>query len=91
MAPIDAELTNERIQAEVRDYILREFLAGTSPDELEMETPLITGGVLDSIATVILVSFLEGEYGVEFRPHEMDPDYLDTIELIARTVMAKRS
>jgi acyl carrier protein len=73
----------------IRDYILREFLPGESPETLSNNTPLITGGILDSISTIKLVAFLEAEFGVEMHPHEMSPDYLDTVELIA-TLVAER-
>ncbi len=41
--------TLPEIETIVRDYILREFLPGEDPAELTEETPLITGGILDSI------------------------------------------
>jgi acyl carrier protein len=77
------------ITAEVKEYILKEFLPGAEPDELDGTTGLVTGGVLDSISTVKLVSFLENRYGVEFRAHEMDAEHLDSLELIAATVASK--
>ena len=66
----------EDIKAEVKEYILNEFLPGESPDSVDDKTPLITGGVLDSIATIKLIAFLEERYGVQIEPHEMNPDYL---------------
>ena len=44
------------IKASVKEYILAKFLPGENPDMLEDDTPLITGGVIDSISTVELVS-----------------------------------
>lgn len=77
------------IKHDVRQYILEEFLVGADPSELEDDTPLITGGILDSISTVRLVTFLEDTFHVQFQAHEMDADHLDTIEMIARTVESK--
>jgi len=74
----------------VKDYILREFLAGENPDELKPETPLISGGILDSIATVKLVSFLESSFAIKVEPHEIDVENLNTLDLIARMVDSKR-
>jgi acyl carrier protein len=48
-----------QIKEDVKEFILREFLPGESPQELTDSTPLITGGILDSLATIKLVSFLE--------------------------------
>ncbi len=83
--------TAEEIKASVKDYILTKFLPGEDPNLLEDSTPLITGGVLDSISTVELVSFLEEQFGVEFEAHEMSADYLDTLDTIASTVQSKNA
>jgi len=50
--------TMEEIRQTVKSYILKEFLFGENPDELTDSTPLITGGILDSIATLKLVAFM---------------------------------
>ena len=73
-----------------RSYIIREFLPGESPDSLTTTTPLITSGILDSIGTVRLVSFLEEEYGVQLEAHEMGVDSLNTLADIAQLVSSKR-
>lgn len=78
------------IQATVKQYILKEFLPGENPDELNESTPLITGGILDSISTVQLVAFLEKTFGVEFQAHEINADYLDSLARIAETVQKKQ-
>jgi len=75
----------------VKTYILDEFLVGENPEALTPDTPLIKSGVLDSIATLKLVAFLEEHYGVEFQAHEMSPDYLDTLSDIAHTVESKQA
>jgi acyl carrier protein len=83
------ESTEAEIKATVKDYILNEFLPGERPEELDDATALITTGVLDSIATVKLISFLEERYGVEFEAHEMSADHLNTLPDIARVVRTK--
>ena len=40
---------------QIKDFIMAEFLPGESPDELTDTTPLISGGILDSIATRLRV------------------------------------
>jgi acyl carrier protein len=76
----------EDIKATVKDFVLTEFLPGESPDSLDDNTPLITGGILDSIATVKLISFLEERFAVQIDPHEMNADYLNFLPDIARLV-----
>jgi acyl carrier protein len=77
------------IRAEVKDYILREFLPGADADEVDESTPLITGGILTSISTMKLVAFLESRFGIQFKAHEMGAKHLDNLGLIAATVQAK--
>lgn len=78
------------VQSAVKAYILDEFLPGANTSELTPSTPLISGGILDSLATVKLVAFLEEHYGITVEPHEASVDYLDTIQQIGELVAVKQ-
>jgi acyl carrier protein len=52
-------------------------------------TPLISSAIIDSISTLKLVGYLEKEFNVEFEPHEVDKDNLDSIELIENFIKSK--
>jgi acyl carrier protein len=82
-------LTLPEIRAAIKGYVLKEFLRGENPDELTDATPLITGGVLDSLATIMLVSFLEERFKIEVEAHETMVDYLNTIGDMAQLVHSK--
>jgi acyl carrier protein len=77
------------ISARVKDFILAEFLPGEDAAELTGSTGLISSGVLDSLAVLKLVSFLEESFGIEVAAHEADADHLDTLDDITKLVMAK--
>ncbi|MCI0403494.1 MAG: acyl carrier protein [Acidobacteria bacterium] len=79
------------ITSVVRSYILEEFLPGEDPDELTLSTPLITGGILNSIAAVKLVAFLEETFHIRIEAHEIDKENIDTIDLIAKLVLRSRT
>ena len=79
------------IEGVVKGFILKEFLPGENPAELTDATPLITGGVLDSIATLKVVMFIEETFGITLQAHEVDSEHLDTIAQIAQLVRAKKS
>jgi acyl carrier protein len=79
------------IQSKVKEFILTEFLPGENPDGLTESTPLVTGGILDSLATLKLVLFLEETYGVTFEAHDLDAEHLDTIALIAKLVADRKN
>jgi acyl carrier protein len=82
-------MSDETKQA-VKEFVLREFLPGEDPNELQDDTPLITGGILDSIATLKLVAFLEEQFGISIAAHEADVDHLNTLNDIASLVASKR-
>jgi acyl carrier protein len=79
------------IRSAVKAYILKEFLRGEDPDELQDDTPLITGGILDSLATLKLVTFLEDRYAVTFQAYEADVEHMNTISDISGLVSSKLS
>lgn len=81
-------MSDDIIQA-VKDFILTSFLPGEDPSALTPTTPLITGGILDSLATLELVSFLEERYGIELEAHEVDASRLGTLNDIAKLVQTK--
>ena len=81
----------DEIRQTVQDYILREFLPGESPDELTDDTPLITGGILDSISTLKLVTFLEDRFDVTVEAHEAGVENLDSVGQIARLIAEKKA
>ena len=73
----------------IKGFILSEFLPGEDPSALTETTPLITGGILDSLATLRLVTFLSETFNVEVAPHEMGVEHLDTLPDIAKLVQSK--
>ena len=81
----------EEIRRQVSDYILAHFLPGEDPSELTEATPLITGGILDSIATLKLVVFLEDRFGIIVEAHEAGVENLDSVGKIAELIARKKA
>jgi len=81
---------SDAIRQVVKEYILKEFLPGEDPAQLTDELPLISGGILDSIATLKLIMHLEEKFGIVLEAHEADRDHLDTVNQIAALVAAKK-
>jgi acyl carrier protein len=77
------------IEAAIKEFILTEFLPGENPAALTSTTALVTTGILDSIATLKVVGFLEERYGVTIAPHEMDVENLNTVADMARLIGSK--
>ena len=79
----------QSIKEKVKTFILNEFLPGEDPDELTESTPLLTTGILDSIATLKLITFLEKEFDISVAAHEADSENLNTIADISNLVSSK--
>lgn len=80
----------DEIRQAVHGYILKQFLPGEDPSELTDQTPLITGGILDSIRTLKLVVFLEDRFDVVVEAHEAGVENLDSVGQIARLIATKK-
>jgi acyl carrier protein len=81
----------DNIREEIRQYILSEFLPGENASNLRDDTPLRTGGILDSVSTLAVVDFLEKRYGIEVEAHEAGVENFDSIALIAAFVESKKT
>ena len=79
------------VESEIRRYILEEFLPGEDPNNLTTTTLLISTQVLESLAILKLVAFLEGEFGVTIEAYETSEDYMDTNADMTRLVQSKKS
>ena len=88
-ADADREVAMNEIRQAVHAYILDQFLPGEDPSELTDQTPLITGGILDSIRTLKLVVFLEDKFHITVEAHEAGVENLDSVGQIARLIESK--
>ena len=78
------------VMSTIKNYILDEFLPGEDPTKLTPTTPLMSSGILDFIATLKLITFLEQEFDVHVKAHEADEEHLNTLNAICELVDSKR-
>jgi acyl carrier protein len=83
-------MERQAIHDTVKKYILDQFLPGEDPNDLADDTPLLTTGILDSLATLKLVTFLEQQFDITVDAHEADAENLNTLDLITSLVHRKR-
>ena len=84
-------MDQETIKATVKNFILNEFLPGEDPAALTDTTALVTTGILDSIAVLKAVTFLETQFGITIEPHEAVVENLNTLSDITRLVISKKA
>ncbi len=78
----------ENIKDDIKEYI-KNTIAKDENLKLENDTLLISSRIIDSISTLKMVDYLEKKFKIEFQPHEVDSDNLDSIDLIAQFVASK--
>ena len=83
--PMD-DVTND-----LRRFIVSRYLIGERPENVRNDTPLQTSGILDSLATEGLVSFVQQQFGVELDVYETSVDKFNRIEEIAASVRRKQA
>jgi acyl carrier protein len=81
----------QEIKTTVKAFILNEYLPGEDPAALTDTTPLMTTGILDSIAVLKVVTFLENQFGITIGPREAVVENMNTISDITRLVKAKKA
>ena len=71
----------------VLKYVSEEYLEADS-DPLTFETPLISGGIVDSFSMVSLKRFLENRYNIQIPDDKATPEAFDSVNRIADLVRA---
>ncbi len=73
--------------------ILKEYFVAQNEKakDLDETTSLLERGLLDSMALVKLITFLEERFGVELSDDEFDPDHFETLTAIKDLVERKQS
>lgn len=79
------------LQAEIKRYILQNFLFTEDDSVLSNSESLMDKGVVDSTGILELIMFLEETYAIKVSDAEMLPANLDSIDRIAAFVERKRS
>ena len=71
----------------ILEYVIEEYVEDEE-DEVNFETPLISGGLVDSFSMVSLKRFLEVQYKISIPDDDATPEAFDSVEKIA--VLVKR-
>ena len=81
----------EDIREDIRQFILKTYLPGESRDNLRDDTPLLTSGILDSLAVLTVASFVERQFSIELDALDTTNERFNRIQDIAATVERKQT
>ena len=76
----------ENLKQVILDYVRKEYLEEDDDRELNEDTPLISGGIVDSFSMVSLKRFLEKKNSIQIPDAEATPPAFDTVRSIAALV-----
>ncbi len=79
------------VDQRIIQFISEELLLGTRQDGIFPEESLISSGILDSLALLRLILFLEEEFGVTIEDGEVRPENFETIEAMKSFLKQKRA
>ncbi len=74
------------ISKAVLDYVKREYLEEDDDREVDVNTKLISGGIVDSFSMVSLKRFLEKKYSIQIPDADASPEAFDTVTSIVSLV-----
>lgn len=74
----------ENMKEVVRDYVIKEYVEDDT--EIGFDTPLISGGIVDSFSMVSLKRFLENKYNISLPDNEATPEAFDSVNNIVALV-----
>ena len=69
----------------VLEYVINEYLEDED-DELTYDSPLISGGIVDSFSMVSLKRFLEVKYKISIPDDKATPEAFDSVNKIVALV-----
>jgi acyl carrier protein len=81
----------EDVREAIRQFILKTYLPGESRDNLRDDTPLLTSGILDSLAALGLAAFVQERFGVELDVYDTSVERFNQIRDIAASVERRQA
>ena len=79
------------MEAIINTYISRELISKPELLPLKDDTPLLETGILDSLALLRLLVFLEEEFNVPVDDFEVIPENFETIDSICAYVRSRQN
>jgi len=75
----------DEMQKVILEYVEEEYLEDDD-EELDVDTPLISGGIVDSFSMVSLKRFIENKYNITIPDDKATPEAFDTVNKICALV-----
>jgi acyl carrier protein len=78
------EIKMSELKNAILDYVKKEYLEEDDDREITFNTPLISGGIVDSFSMVSLKRFLETRYKIQIPDAKASPEAFDSVDNIIK-------
>ena len=78
-------MDDQEMKDVILEYVIEDYLEDED-EELTYDTPLITGGIVDSFSMVSLKRFLEVKYKISLPDDKATPEAFDCVDNIVTLV-----
>lgn len=72
----------------IKTYIVEEFMPNSHIEDLPDELDLLVNGILDSLAVLKMVAYIENKYDIALEPEELDPEIFNSVNAIQALIEA---
>jgi len=84
LTKIIGEPIMDEMKEVIREYVIKEYVEDDT--KISYDTPLITGGIVDSFSMVSLKRFLENRYKISIPDDKATPEAFDSVNKIVELV-----
>ncbi len=81
--------TETQIRAEIRTFIVENFLMGDATDMPDNQGSFLKNGIIDSTGVLEVVMFLESNFGLKVEDRELLPENIDSVDNQVAFVLGK--
>ena len=78
------------MESVINHYVSRELVDKPELLPLKNDTPLLESEILDSLAVLKLVLFLEEQFGVVVGPEDLIPENFETVDAICSYLLVQQ-
>ncbi len=82
-------MVNMNIEKQIREYLTEEVLFSDDSIEYSNDDSLLEAGVVDSVAVMEMILFVEETFNVEVADQEITPDNFDSVNRLANFIRSK--
>ena len=76
----------DELKTTILEYVIDEYVEEDDDIEVDFETELISGGLVDSFSMVSLKRFLENKYKIQIPDADASPEAFNSVNSIAALV-----